>query len=265
MSDDQSEAFATAAKWGELLLRHIVPICERDMRGHTQGHGTGLLVSHRTRNFLVTASHVLKPLEEQRRLFYPCDRKTERNIGGRILRTINNPIPGHAYDLDIAVVLLEGDGQPPYPELNTFCLPMDSLQSNALPRHGKSYFAVGYPATKTFTHVKNQEVEARPFGHWCGSIPDSDYDSLNLSADRCLALEFNVKKVHSSPSKIQQAPDPQGMSGAPIWLLFDRDGENDATKNTVLGILTEHRRSEKLLVGTDIDVAIDMINKLSSE
>jgi hypothetical protein len=59
------------------------------------------------------------------------------------------------------------------------------------------------------------------------------------------------------------APNPAGMSGSPIWVLYDHDGENDPTTNLVAGILIEHWRENQLFVGTDVGIARQMIQKLS--
>lgn len=144
------QRLAVISKWGEILLRNVVPICEKDNRGHTQGHGTGLLVQRGEANFLVTAAHVLDPLRDQRRLFFPCAQSGERKIVGRILSTETPVGKSRKEDLvDIAVVKLDGESQPPYPEIQKESLEFSCLRPSVLPRSGKSLFVTGFPATRT--------------------------------------------------------------------------------------------------------------------
>jgi hypothetical protein len=142
------------------------------------------------------------------------------------------------------------------------CLSFECLLPRALPRHSKSYFVTGFPATKTRTRSQKEEVEVRPYSNWCSSIDDAGYDPLGLQSELSIALSFDVKNVQVDDGQSQMFPKPQGMSGSPIWLLYDHAGPNDAANTLVVGILIEHRRSDKLLVGTDISVAMDMIHKL---
>ena len=264
MSESLTDSLSDFGAWGALLTRYIVPICEKDERGDSQGHGTGLLVANRGANFLVTAAHVLDPLRERSRLFFPCAKLKERNIGGSMLATI--PLNGKCRNedrVDIAVVRLDGDAQPPYPEVDKESLDISWLRPSPLPRHGTSWFITGFPARRTKTHRIKKQVEVGPFGHACSSIEDSGYANLGLRPTESFALEFNVNKVYVGNGPPVKAPNPQGMSGSPIWLLYDHPSENGGTGKQVVGIAIEHRHREKLIVGTDISVAIDMIQKLS--
>lgn len=252
------------SRLGEILVRNVVPICEKDQRGYTCGHGTGLLVTYKSQNFLVTAAHVLDPLREGRRLYFPCSAQGERNIQGPALCTkAPDPADCNSDKIDIGVVKLDGEWQPPYPEVNKVALPFDCLTPGAVPRTGKQYFVTGFPATRVRAHIRNQQVETRPYGNWCSSINDDEYQTKGLRPLQNFALSFDVKNVQADDGPTQSFPEPQGLSGSPIWLLYDEHGENDPTTNQVVGILIEHRRADKLLVGTDIKFAIELIRQLS--
>ena len=154
----------------------------------------------------------------------------------------------------------EGDGQPPYPDLGTICIPFANLKPHALPRGTKEYFVTGFPATRTKAHVKNQTVEIEPYGNRTQSIDDALYGGLGFNPKTSIALDFDVKSVRRPNGQLQEAPEPQGMSGSPVWELIDYAGPNDPTRSCVVGILIEHRRKNKLLVATDIAVAMQLIN-----
>lgn len=259
------ELWATAEQLAELLIRYVVPILEKDVRGYTCGHGTGILVSHRNLNFLVTAAHVLDPLKEGRKLFMHCASGTTRSLAGMGLSTIPATKGIRESDsVDIGVIRLEGPGQPPYPEIGKYSLPFKMLRADVLPRQQKDYFVTGFPATKTKTNVSKRTVVSEPIGNISLSIYDSDYAQHDLVPRRHIAIEFDVKKVLSKCGRLERAPDPKGLSGSPIWLLPDFRSENSPKQPVVVGIAIEHHRTGKLLVGSDISIAIDMINKLTN-
>ena len=79
MSPILQDEFDALAKWGTtVLIRHVVPICEKDARGNTQGYGPSLLITNNGSNFLVTAAHVLDPLKQGRQLSIPCAKNADR-------------------------------------------------------------------------------------------------------------------------------------------------------------------------------------------
>ncbi|MDX2159331.1 MAG: trypsin-like peptidase domain-containing protein [Hyphomicrobiaceae bacterium] len=239
-----------------------MPICERDARGHTQGHGSALLVEYSGSNFLVTASHVLAPIREGRRLYFPAATHQERTVVGPCLVTKGQN--GSVDERDVAVVRLLGNGQPPYPEVDKACLPFANLKPHSARRSSMVYFATGFPATRTKTHVKRQRVEVEPFGHRVPSIDEARYASLGLDPRMSIAMQFDVKSVMVATGQRQRAADPHGMSGSPVWELYDHAGPNDL-RSCVAGILIEHRPKDKVLIATDISVAIDMIKALATE
>jgi hypothetical protein len=49
------------------------------------------------------------------------------------------------------------------------------------------------------------------------------------------------------------------MSGAPLWLLYDKRGHNDTSVTPVVGVFIEFRKSSQTLVSTDVSTALDMI------
>lgn len=249
--------FDTLAKLGtQVLSRHIVPICEKDVRGLTQGHGTGLLVSNNESNFLVTAAHVLEPLKEGRRLFIPAGKNAERNL----FENWREPIRiDSAHTTDVAVLRFERDARPPYFDLGLVGIPFANLKSRALPRKTKDYFVTGFPATRVKHHIKNQTVEIEPLGNKAPSIDDALYEKFGLDPNTSIALDFDVNSIRRRNGILQAAPEPQGMSGSPVWELFEHAGPNDSKRNQVVRILIEHRRKDKLLVATDISVAKDLI------
>jgi hypothetical protein len=72
-------------------------------------------------------------------------------------------------------------------------------------------------------------------------------------------MPFNRKKVVGRGSTVRAFPNPEGMSGSPVWLLYDEVGTNDPAQTPVVGILIEYHRRHRLLLATDVGKAVDMI------
>jgi hypothetical protein len=53
---------------------------------------------------------------------------------------------------------------------------------------------------------------------------------------------------------------PAGMSGSPVWLLYDEKGPNDPTRTLVVGIFIEYKKPHHVMIATDIGIALRMIN-----
>ena len=66
-------------------------------------------------------------------------------------------------------------------------------------------------------------------------------------------------RVYGPDGKQITFPKPNGMSGSPVWLIYDDEGPNDPVHTPVVGILIEHCPSKLALVATDIGFAVDMI------
>ena len=58
------------------------------------------------------------------------------------------------------------------------------------------------------------------------------------------------------------SPAPYGLSGSPVWLLWDDKGLNDPSKNHIVGVVTEQDSLNKAIKATDIKIAIEMIRNV---
>lgn len=74
-------------------------------------------------------------------------------------------------------------------------------------------------------------------------------------------LNFDVKHTVTPKKEVRAFPNPSGMSGSPIWLLYDENGLNDPRQTPVVGIAIEHHKTERAIVATDIDIALRLINE----
>jgi hypothetical protein len=55
-------------------------------------------------------------------------------------------------------------------------------------------------------------------------------------------------------------PKPQGMSGSPIWVVEEGPvvGERSFP---IVAVGTKYRKPQRILIGTDIDIVVHMINE----
>lgn len=57
-----------------------------------------------------------------------------------------------------------------------------------------------------------------------------------------------------------KGPSPRGMSGSGIWLITDR---HTSVKAQLVGILSEYHNNRSLLIGSKIDLYIDLIKQVA--
>ena len=163
--------------------------------------------------------------------------------------------------IDIGVLKLTSEGLPPYPDVNKFAVDISYLQPQSLPRSGKHYMIVGFPSSRSQTNPVARQTEVIVYGYHNNSIEDSEYSKHGLAPDAHVALLLNLEVGFDSKGKHRNFPKPQGMSGSPMWVLFDNHGQNDTRVLPLVAVGTKYRKIERLLVGTDIEVVLDMINE----
>jgi hypothetical protein len=240
------------------LGRHVVPVYRDDDRGHPELFGSGLLLATRSGSFLVTAAHVLDHFKADNKpyLHLPWQKLW---LAGRYLQT--TPAGGRRDDdtLDIGVLRLDGPAAPPYPTIEKVALPIEALMPGAIPRQRKQYCVLGFPSSQGEVDIARHEVVASAYTNLCRSAPAETYADLGLSTSSNIVLEFNRNRVLARDQTRQMFPKPAGMSGSPVWLLWDNEGQNDAPLTPAVGILIEYREDHRVLVATDVMFVVEMI------
>jgi hypothetical protein len=257
-SEDSQRSSDTLARLSEDLGRSVVPIFTIGRRGKPEGCGTGLLVSRNDQVFLVTAGHVIGDHEYNKKLFFYVNRNTTRNLLASFRKTFSL-YPDHKDDrLDIAVLRLDGFNSLPFGKSVKRPLPFSALKPFATPRDKKHYLVTGFPGSKSRYHVPSKLVRSAPYAAYCMSA-ELEYQKYNFLEETHIALNFDQRDVHAGDfGHSLNFPDPRGMSGSPVWLLFDENG-NNPIDTPVVGIMIEHRSDKRLLIATDIAIAIDII------
>lgn len=206
----------------DVLLKVAVPLYADDGHGIPQSIGTGFFIRRSDQSvLLVSAGHVLDELKT-RRLYYYVGPREQRFVTGRL--TTNKWSGSRDNDLlDLAAVRLEGSSLPPYPAVDKFQLDVGTLQFATTQSPTARYGAIGFPASKTRVRHSPAELRAAPYALLAQLAPKHEYAAKSLQPESHLYLVFNRKKSFDLSGQGRSFPKPHGLSGAPVFELFDEE------------------------------------------
>jgi hypothetical protein len=242
----------------EVLSAFSVPLYQ-DRNGRPDLHGTGFFVRAGANSFLISAAHVMDTARDKGLYFFSSPR-VRRHLTGQLFRT--GPKEKRGQDLiDIGVLKLDGGATPPYPGVNKFAMDLSYLKPGQRPRTGKSYVLIGFPGTRSRTDPHAQTVEVEPHAFRLEPVQENEYDRHGVSPDTHIVLQLDLKRGFDPTGSHRHFPKPQGMSGAPIVVLYEHNGEGDSRVFPVVAVATMYRRRNRALIGTDIGFVIDAIRR----
>jgi hypothetical protein len=237
----------TVLRLHEALLRHVVSLY-RQPRGQSPEHvGTALLLRAHGCDFLVSAAHVLS---DPSALFLYSETSTKRRLNGTLTRT--KPLDGDKSDrVDLATLMLQPPGLPPYPDVDKEGGDADQLMGRESPFLEDDFFLVtGMPASRSKANPHTYQIKVEAFSLLSSRAPASTYEALRLSENLHLALVLDRTKSVNLDGSARVFPDPHGMSGSPVWRLPSE--KNGLHLPQLVGILTEFHRAEKVLIATRV-------------
>ena len=241
----------------QVLVKFSIPLYRKDRVGRPLQYGTGFFVRTQSATFLVSAAHILD-YAKSHALFYYSEPGQLRNLSGQLIRSTGEE--DRAKDLiDVAVLRLSGGSIPPYPKVEKYAMDMSYLRPRYRPRTGKSYIFIGFPATKSTVDSARREVTVTAYAFRNSSIDESEYRSHGLDPNSHVALRLDLRKGFGADGTKQHFPKPNGMSGSPIVVLFDEDGDDRSRVFPVVGVATTYRKADRLVFGTDVAYVIDAI------
>lgn len=255
--DDSLSGKVTAL--ANLLLPHIIPLFAIPPGKRPSLVGTALLVEDGGALFAVSARHVLDQAISPGRLYFYDRTKSLRHLFGTMVRT--TPLPGQkapdAYD--VSVVRLAQDTPRVMLETLKYPMPLRTLLPFRTNRADHQYLVIGFPRSKSRADPSSRQLKSQPQGFRVVSADSDAYAQLGLSPERHIVMPLHVESMNFPDGTKRRIPDPHGMSGSPVWLLYDENLPNDPTHTPVVGIAIEYHKTEGLLVATDIGVALDLI------
>ena len=139
-------------------------------------------------------------------------------------------------------------------------MPVSYIRPGLLPRTGKQYAIVGYPALKAKPNPKTKTIPAAAYAHHAASIPDANYAAHGFHPGQHILLPLNLQENYDLHGRHTHFPKPQGMSGAPVWVLFEDTPDDQQQTFPVVGVGIEYRKDTKLLIATDVATVVNMIN-----
>lgn len=241
-----------------VLTHFVLPIYKIRNRRPIQ-IGSGFIVRKEARHFLVSAGHVLENLRNEELVIYTRPNEIQK-LGGTLQLTSRTD-RSVADTFDIAVLELPRRLAPPYSAGNKAPVDFSYLQSCAEDRSGRSFAIIGYPASKSHINPIDYEVEAVTYAYRSSSASSKQYAELGLNETDHIAVPLDLKKGFNSSGKHRNFPKPQGMSGSPIWVVYEDEPDFENRVFPVVGVGTQYHRRRKILSGTDISVVAAMIEE----
>ncbi len=249
LSDVISEAIET-------LTAFSVPLYSDDA-GRPLLRGTGFFVNVGSECFLISAAHVLDQAMAEGMYVYSAPRQ-KRYLQGRVVRS-GTPENRSTDIVDIGVLKLSGIGRPPFAEVRKFAMDVSYLKPHRLPRAGREYVIVGFPATKNQFRVRHKDMLAVPYAYRSDSIPEVEYRKNGVSPESHVLLPLDLRRGFDAAGRPTHFPRPQGMSGAPVVVLFE--GESEARVFPVVAVGIEYRKAERILVASDVRFVLEAIRR----
>jgi hypothetical protein len=244
-----------------LLLVHVVPLFNIPPGKRPVLVGSSLLVELNGVRYFVSARHVVDWITERGGLHYYIDRRSLHKLVGTVVRTAPTRDYGGLDPFDVAIVRLPADARLPKGEAWKVPIQQEALRPGETRRTSKQYVVVGFPKSRSKANPHSRQLKSEPAAFRIVAAEPAAYEYLGLSDATHIVLNLDVDRMNFPDGSIRAVPDPHGMSGAPLWVLFDEVGENNPRITPVVGTVIEYHKERKLLVATDIGVALALIQK----
>jgi len=157
--------------------------------------------------------------------------------------------------IDVGIVRFAGPGHPPLKLVGKGCLPTYHLVSRFPDlRNGRTvghYLVTGFPITKTKVNRGKKIVESNP---WCILSKEVDldlYSRQNVNPIDHVILHLEKKPVGRNGQRSFH-PDPDGMSGSPVWLLGIEGIDRQEPDNQIVAIAVEYIKEAGLIIADRI-------------
>jgi hypothetical protein len=241
----------------DVLTSFVVPLYVHD-NGRPSHLGSGFFIKAGTTCFLVSAAHVLE-IMTKRPLFHYVTPTMTRTLTGEL--RLNRWEGDREKDpVDVGVLKLR-DSVPPYPDVHKYPMDISYLRPRLLPRSGKIYTIIEFPASRTKVNPVSKQINATAYAYRNRSAAYDKYHAFGVSPDTHVVLPLDLKDNVDSSGRHRNFPRPQGMSGSPISVLVEEEMSDDSRVFPVVAVATKYLKSNRAILATDIEVAARMINE----
>lgn len=246
----------------ESLEKLCVPLYT-DIKGIPALIGTGFFVQREDSVLLVSAAHVLEHAKTQEIYFY-IKPNVKRFLSGSM--TINRHLGSRESDLiDLAAVRLDSPNLPPYPSVQKYALNSSQLRFSPSISDTARYVFIGFPASRSRIRKNPDQVRVSPYAFIGRSAPLSSYTEKRIGRDTHICLQFDRKHSFDLHGAGRLFPKPQGISGSPIFLLFDEFEVDPSPTFSLVGIATTWDPKQRLLLGTGINSITELLSVASQQ
>lgn len=192
-------------------------------------------------SFALTAAHVIEEFGTDR-IFFGC-RHGFRPFVGEINTSV---IPDKS---DTAFLRLHEEIADWLAEDFTF-LSVSDFQLGDLPVAGTRYTFLGSPYRKAKKRGKLFHFPV--YSIVSDSVSPEIYRSMSLAEASHVVVRFDARRMCDESGRSVTAPNPQGMSGGPVFASYSRISDEDAAAGRLVAVIIEHHLSERVLVGVRI-------------
>lgn len=196
----------------------------------------------------MSAAHVFEQTNPAE-IYYYSESNVKRFLTGSL--TTNRHFGSRETDrIDLAAVQLSGTNLPPYLDVEKYAIPLSWLKPKKVVSLTARYGLVGFPASRSRTRNYPAEIRVSPYGFIGMSVPASTYAENGVNQDSHICLHFDRKRSFGLDGAGRSFPKPHGISGSPIFLLFDQNEANPVSHFLLVGVATTWIRERNLLIGT---------------
>lgn len=232
-------------------LQYIYPIHRPEGDGAKPFvSGSSILFQVADHKFLISAAHVFD--QEDETIYF-----SKGNV--LVLASVqvySTPKPDNDRSkdkIDIAIMQLPEEVATSLDPSLKFLSP-DDLDTNDLNGPNKKYSFTGYPATKAKPNFVLKKIKTTSVEYSLNPVPTSKFDEAGWNVGLHVVGEFDIENMAYADGKRITAPQPNGISGGPVWVKHPPYDEYK-----LVGIGIEWDKKHCMMVGVRIGAAITMI------
>lgn len=197
--------------------------------------------------YLITASHVFERIEVKKIGILIND--VFSLLHGFLLYTNDKE-----NKIDLAVIKLAEHFVKDILEQYSF-LQNDNINTNHQLTSTQDYLMAGFPVSKTKIKDYNKTIKREELVILTNKSQTEKYKKLNFDSNNHIIVDMHKTKDFKDIKQIYTPPDLYGVSGSGLWFI------SSTSKPTfsLVAIMTEWHKKDKVAVGTKVDAVIDII------
>lgn len=226
----------------------VVPIVGESSNGQPYPVGSGVLLEFGNARWLVSAAHVLD--EADHNTIYIPGKSGPIPLEGDFMKS-KAPDAGRYDDLiDLGFLNMDKIGASisnDYKFLPEWMISVDHATES-----GRNYLFLGFPHKAVKVRKDQRKIRSQPHSYEAKGVELERYSSMGLDPKIHIAISFDAKRAKNKNGQIEVPKDQHGTSGGGVWIGEPRSEVDQVLIPMLVGIIIEHRASEKVLLATKI-------------